>query len=423
MRERRPLRGMQNSKRSDEIRAPLRRNRDFVLLQSGQFLSALGTSLTSVAYPLLVLEISHSARDAGLVAFARIVPFGLFGVLAGVATDTWNRKRLMVASDVLAAGALATLAVLVLSGHAAVWEILLLGFVEGTASTLFNAAWSGAFRSIVPAPQLPSAFAANESRRAIQRLAGPPAGGALFAVTRSLPFVFDAVSYAFSTLSLLLIRTRFQEERERDPAPVRTRIAEGFRFLWGQPFLRTCAFLYGVGNFLVPATSLVLVVTAKRQGLSPGAIGALTATLGIGILVGSVVSSYARRLLSVRAILLFEFWTWSAAWLFVVWPNAYVLAGALALFGAAAPITDSVVMALGLALTPDRLVGRVQSVRLNIALLAAPLGPLVAGFLLSATSSRATVALIAANGLGLALLGTTSRSIRAAPSLTELAAD
>ena len=89
-------------------------------------------------------------------------------------------------------------------------------------------------------------------------------------------------------------------------------------------------------------------------------------------------------------------------------------------FGIAAPVTDSVVMGYGVAMTPDRLLGRVESVRSNIALLIAPLGPLVAGLLLSAVSARATVAVFAAAGLGLALWGTLSPSIRKAPSLDEL---
>jgi Transmembrane secretion effector len=411
---------MDISGRSSGTPAPLWRNREFLLLQSGQFLSALGGSVTSIAYPLLVLAVSGSARDAGLVGFARIAPFGLFAVFAGVASDTWSRRRLMIVSDAVGVAAMSTLALLIVFGKAAVWHILVLGFVEGTAATVFNAAWSGAFRSIVAAEQLPAAFGANEGRRALQRLAGPPAGGGLYALSHTVPFLVDAVSYMFSTLSLLLIRTPFEELRKRDAVAVRTRIADGFRFLWAQPFLRTCAFLYG--NFLAPAMGLVLVVVAKRQGLSPGAIGALTATLGVGILLGSVASSIVRKTLSVRAILLCEFWTWSAAWAFVLWPNAYVLAAALTLFGAAAPITDSVVMALGLALTPDRLVGRVQSIRLNIALLAAPVGPLAAGLLLGATTARATVAVLAAGGLGLALCGTASRAIRAAPSLAELGA-
>jgi len=400
---------------------PLRRNRDFVLLQSGQFLSMLGGSLTTIAYPLVVLAISHSAVWAGAVGFARLAPFGLFGVLAGVASDTWNRRALMVASDAVGAASMALLAVLIFTDVVEVWQILVLGFVEGTAATLFNTAWSGAFRSVVPAAQLPAAFSANEARRATQRLVGPPAGGALYALSRAVPFAIDAISYVFSSISLLLTRTPFQEERERDSAPVRTRIAEGFRFLWAQPFLRTCAFLYGIGNFLAPAMTLALVVVAEEQGLSPGAIGALIAGIGVGTLLGSALGAPLRRLLSVRGILLCELWTWLSAWVFVIWPNAYVLAAGLVLFGLAAPVTDSVVMALGLAVTPDRLVGRVQSVRLNIALLVAPLGPLAAGLLLEATTERVAVAVLAAVGLGLALWGTLSSAIKTAPSLDELA--
>ena len=90
------------------------------------------------------------------------------------------------------------------------------------------------------------------------------------------------------------------------------------------------------------------------------------------------------------------------------------------MFGLAAPITDSVVVGYRLALTPDRLVGRVESVRSNISLLVAPLGPLVAGLLLDATSERTTVAVLATIGLSLPLWGMLSPSLRAAPALHEL---
>jgi hypothetical protein len=81
------------------------------------------------------------------------------------------------------------------------------------------------------------------------------------------------------------------------------------------------------------------------------------------------------------------------------------------------------VLALGIALTPDRLLGRSGAVRTTIALGIAPLGPLVAGVLLGAASGRATVALFAAFALARALWGTLSPSIRAAPSLDELRVD
>jgi tellurite resistance protein TehA-like permease len=142
--------------------------------------------------------------------------------------------------------------------------------------------------------------------------------------------------------------------------------------------------------------------------------------VGAGTLVGSLASPLFRKLLSVRTILLLELWTWLATWAFVIWPHAYVLAAWAMLFGVAAPVTDSVVVGYRLAITPDRLIGRVESVRTTISLVAGPLGPLAAGLLLQATNARATVAVFAACGLGLALWGTLSASIRNAPSLADL---
>ena len=75
-------------------------------------------------------------------------------------------------------------------------------------------------------------------RRAAVQLAAPPIGGALFGIARAVPFLADAASYVCSTLSLLAMRTPFQDERECERAPLRSRLAEGFAFVRGQPFLR-----------------------------------------------------------------------------------------------------------------------------------------------------------------------------------------
>ena len=391
-----------------------------MLLQAGQLLSTAGTQTTALAYPLLVLAVSHSPAQAGVVAFARIVPFALFGLFAGVAADRWNRRRLMVAADGVQAIAMAALAATILLDRVTVWQIVVVALVEGTGATFFGAAQPGALRAVVPARQLPDAAGAQETRRAVVRVAGPPLGGMLFALGRAVPFVFDAVSYACSIVSLLLMRTPFQEQRERDSSRVRAQIAEGFRYLWHQPFLRTTTFLYGLGNFIGPGVLLVLVVVGRRQGLSGGEIGILFAAFGVASLAGALVSPLLRKALSIRAILLLELWTWLAMLAFVVRPSVYVLLAAMLPFGVAAPVTDSVVNGYRIAMTPDRLLGRVESVRSNISLLIAPLGPLVAGLLLSALSARATIAFFVGCGLVLALWGTLSPAIRQAPSLDEI---
>jgi hypothetical protein len=399
---------------------PLRRNRDFVLLQAGQLLSEAGTESTSIAYPLLVLAVTHSAAKAGVVSFARTLPLALLALPAGVAADRWNRKWLMVMADGVRVLAIGSLAATILLRQVAFWAIPLVAFVEGGGAALFSAAQPGALRAVVPARQLPAAAGAQTGRQAAVGLAGPPLGGALFGLARALPFLVDAVSYAFSTVSLLAMRAPFQQQRERDHSPLRARLAEGVRFLWSHRFLRTCALLYGLTNFVGPGVLFAVVVLGRRQGLPGGEVGALVAAFGACLLLGSLAAPLVRRLLPVRAVLLLELWTWPGCALFLVWPNAYVLAASILPTALAIPSTDSVVKGYRIAMTPDRLLGRAESVRSTISLLVAPLGPLAAGVLLGASSARATIALFAAVGLLLAVWGTLSPSIRAAPSLDQL---
>ena len=391
-----------------------------MLLQAGQLLSSAGTQATSVAYPLLVLAVTGSAARAGIVGFARTLPAALLALPAGVAADRWSRRRQMIAADAVRVLAVGSLAAEILLGEVAFWVIPVVAFVEGTGAALFSAAYPGALRAVVPAPQLPAAAGAQAGRHAAVQLTGPPLGGALFGLARALPFLVDAISYAFSTLSLLAMRTPFQEARPRHRASVRAQLAEGARFLWSQPFLRTCALLFGLANFLGPGLLLAVVVIGTRQGLSGGAVGLLVAAFGACLVLGALLSPLVRRVLPIRAILLLELWTWPGCAAFLVWPNVYVLLAGILPTALAIPSTDSVVHGTRIAITPDRLLGRSEAVRSTISLTIAPLGPLVAGVLLGATTERVTIAVFALAALVLAGWGTLSPALRTEPNVLEL---
>jgi MFS family permease len=390
-----------------------------MLLQTAQLLSSGGSQMTAIAYPLLVLALTGSPAKAGFVAFVRLLGMAVFALPAGLAADHWSRRRLMIMAHVVRALAVGTLGALILLDEIVFWVIPVVAFVEGSGVALFSAAQAGALRAVVPRSQLPSAVAVVTGREAAVSLASPALGGALFALSRALPFVVHAVTYAFSTFALLLMRAPFQEERERDRSPLRSRLAEGFRFLLDHPFLRTCAFLFGLANFVGPGVLLAIVVIGQEEGLSGGEVGLLLSAFGACLLLGAFLSPLVRRLLPVRGVLLLELWTWVGCALFLVWPNVYVLTASILPTALAIPSTDSVVRGYQLAMTPDRLLGRVESVQHTIALSIAPLGPLTAGFLLDAVSERATIAVFAAFGFVLAVWGTLSPSIRAAPSLDE----
>jgi MFS family permease len=392
-----------------------------MLLQSGQLLSNLGSRMTSIAYPLLVLAMTGSPAKAGFVAFARVLPVALFTLPAGVVADRWNRRRIMIAADAVRVVAVSVLVATIWLDSTLFWPVALIAFVEGVGVAFFTAAYPGAMRSVVSVEQLPDAVATQTGRMAIVQLAGSPLGGALYTVGRALPFIVDVISYAFSALSLLAMRAAFQETRARETAPLRSRIVEGLRFVWSRPFLRTCALVFGLLNFVGQGLLFLIVIVGTDQGLSGGAVGVLVSVFFAAALVGTFISPFVRRVLPVHGVLVLELWAWVGCAAFLVWPSVYVLAASMVPVGLAIASTDSVVHGYRIAMTPDRLLGRAESAWTTIALVITPLGPLVLGWLFTAASARAAVGLCALFALALALWATFSPAIRTAPDLDELA--
>jgi hypothetical protein len=393
---------------------PLRRNRDFLFFQSGALLSTFGAGISGIAYPLLTLALTGSAAKTGYVGAVEFVPLVLLSAPAGVAADRFDRRRLMIASDVVGATALALLAAAVLTGHARFWMIVVVAFVDTTAAVLYRSGSSGAMKAVVPQPQLADASSVAMARMSTVRLAAPPLGGALFDLSRGLPFLVDAVSYAFSTASLLLMRTPFQEERVPG---ARTPFREGLAYFWSIPFLRTTIGMIAASNLVATGAPIAVIILAHRQGLSSAAIGGLVALQGVALLAGSTVSPLLRRLFPMRAILLSEFWMGLVYLAFLVYPSVYVLAAAVALHAFWFPNTDSAMAAYSYTLIPDRLLGRAMAASNTLRAASAPLGPLLAGVLLAHASPQIAIAALATPVVVAAILGTLSASIRDLPSL------
>ena len=244
------------------------------------------------------------------------------------------------------------------------------------------------------------------ARSATVMLAGPPLGGVLFALGRAVPFLFDAVSYAFSFLSLALMRTPFQQEREVDRARLRTQVMDGFRFLWRHPFLRTCAFIYGLGNFTIPAVLFVIVVAGQGHGLSSTRIGVLLAAFGASTLVGRSRRRSSAAPCRCGRSSCSSCWTGLGIVAFVLWPNVYVLTAAI--HGAGDHAAGDRLRRRGL---PHRdhagPPARPRRDREEHDLAAGgPTRPAVAGLLLASASARTTVAFFAVFTLALAVWGT-----------------
>jgi MFS family permease len=393
---------------------PLRRNRDFVLFQSGSLLSTFGSGISGIAYPLLTLALTGSAAKTGYVGAVEFLPLVLLSAPAGVAADRFDRKRLMIAADVIGAVALALLAAAVLTGSVRFWMIVIVAFVDTTAAVLYRSGSSGAIKAVVPVPQLADASSVAMARMSVVRLVTPPLGGALFDLSRGLPFLADALSYAFSTAALLLMRTPFQEERVPG---ARTPFREGLAYFWSIPFLRTTVGMIAASNVIAVGAPIAVIILADRQGLSGLTIGLFVALQGVALLAGSAVSPLLRRRFPMRAILLSEFWMALVYVAFIIHPDVYVLAVCASLHAFWFPNTDSAIQAYSYMLIPDRLLGRAMAAANTLRAASAPLGPLLAGLLLAHTSPQVAIAVLATPVVVAAVLGTLSSAIRDLPSL------
>jgi hypothetical protein len=393
----------------------LRRNREFMLLWSGQAVSELGTRTAWIAYPLLVLAITGSPAQAGIVGFANRLPFLLFSLPAGAIVDRWNRKRIMLACDAGRAVGVGSVAAALAVGHIRVAHIVFVAFVEGILTVFVGPAEFAAVRRIVPRKQIPAAIAQNEARVYAASLAGPPLGGLLFAAGRGLPFLADAVSYVVSFASLTAMRAEFQKVRYGAASRLRSEMGEGLRWLWRHPFLRTTFLLAGAGNFVSNGLVLVVIVLAKREGASAATVGVIFALSAAGGLLGAAVAPGLQRRVSAYRVrtIYHSVYVVLIPLLAIAPPLALGALFAAMLFGA--PVLNAVFGAYQAALVPDRLQGRVESIAGLIAAGASPLGTLLAGFLLGGIGAQETVFFFAGISVLVALFAICSGPLRRMP--------
>jgi MFS family permease len=418
------------------------RNRDFNLLWSGQCLSDLGTAMSDLALPLLVLQLTGSPARAGLVGTVGLAVAMLCRLPAGVLADRFDRRRLMIVCDAVRLVGYAALAWAVLAKAAGLPVILAVVVVGSAATAVFSTTEFAAVRALVHPDHLVPAVARNEARSYGTSLAGPPLGGLLFGLGRALPFLGNSLSYLLSLTAVLWIRRPLQQPRP-DPAAGLTQEAAGgdggseggsegeadaadadggpgtvawqggLRFVFANPFLRSLMAIATPLNMAFTGMTFALTVSLRRAGVSPAVIGLATSIIGVGGLLGALLAPALQRRL--RLPTLIRLICWSAAALMAVSVLLSPSVGSavpLAVAVFLGPTANAALFGYQAAVTPDRLQGRVISVILLAATSAAALAPALAGLLLAHTTGHAALLtfplLIAAS----AVVATTSSGIR-----------
>ncbi len=401
--------------------AGLWRNRDWTLLWSGQLVSVVGTQVSQLAYPLLMLALTNSPAQAGFLSAARILPYLLLGLPAGALVDRWDRRRVMIICDAGRALALGSIPLAIAFGRLTLAQLYAVALIEGALNVFFNLAETAALTRVVSREQIPAATTLNEVTLSTGSMLGPAFGGLIFAIGQGFAFLADAVSYGVSVVSVWLIRAELSAPRTAEPNRLVDDIREGIAWLWRQSLMRFLALVVGGTVLIESGYMLVVIILAQHMGASPAIIGLILGAGGVGSLVGALLSGPAMQRLTFGQIALGVHWIWVLLLpLYAIASTPLALAAITSAAFGVTPIFFVAQYSYRLSRIPDELQGRVNGVFRLLLFGGQPLGLALAGLLSQAIGPVDAILVFAALLLLLALTITLNREMRRAGKLTEV---
>ncbi len=363
-------------------------------------LSNLADGIVKVALPLVAVQLTRSPALIGGLAFALTIPWLLFALPAGALADRLDRRRAMLGANVVRAALLGGLALAVVLDIGSIWVLYAVAFSIGVAETIYDTSAQSILPQVVPREQLSRAngrlYAAELTAN---EFVGPPLAGFLVAAGAAVAFAAPGALWAVAIAALLLVRGLFRIERDRRTT-MRADIAEGLRFLWRHRLLRTLAVMVGVTNFTTNATFAILVLYAvgptSAMGLSDQAFGVLLASVAAGSLIGSLVAERVEWMLGrARALTLTILGTAMMVGVPGVTTNPFVIGAAFFVGGVGVVIWNVITVSLRQRITPDHLLGRLNSGYRLVAWGTRPLGAAAAGLLAQLMGVRAVFVIVA----------------------------
>jgi DHA3 family tetracycline resistance protein-like MFS transporter len=297
--------------------APLR-HRDFRLLWSGMCVSLLGDGIFIVAMAWQVYALSNAPTALALVGITMTVPTIALLLLGGVVSDRFDRRRIMVAADIVRGLAVGLLAVLSLTGALELWHIAVIAAFYGGGTAFFSPSFDALVPEVLPAGDLAQANALDQFVRPIAlRLAGPALGGVLIDVLGAgTAFAVDAASFVVSAIALLAMAPGVRAPAAEVASTVTGDIAVGLRYIrshvWLWATFASAAIAYLL--FMGPAEVLLPFIVKNDLHGSAADLGLVFAAGGIGS-VGCAILLGQRGL--PRRDITFMYVTWTLATLAV----------------------------------------------------------------------------------------------------------
>ncbi|MHA2179577.1 MAG: MFS transporter [Candidatus Thorarchaeota archaeon] len=274
-------------------------HRDFSYLWSGQLVSNIGTAISSLALMFYAFDLTGSAMSMAILAMAQVLPVVVFAGFVGVYVDQWNRKKIMIASDVVRAITilLIPLTVYFPTVMPTIYWVYLLTFIYATANAWFFPARSASIPNLVEGDELVAANSLSQMTFQVVQLVVPPVGGllvALLAPDYFLAFALTSSTFVFSAFALRGIITNLIPDRSvDDKESLMKQIAQGARYVAGNAIL---SFLFVFAMLLAASSgilnALMLPYLEGELGLGSAQFGLI---LSAGAATGAIAAIYFSR--------------------------------------------------------------------------------------------------------------------------------
>ncbi|MDQ1681522.1 MAG: hypothetical protein QOH99_63 [Frankiaceae bacterium] len=279
-------------RRLPRLPAVLRDERQYRLLFTGQLLSILGDRMTGVVLPFAVLAIGGGLSGVAVVSTAQFLPFAVLALPAGVWADRLDRKRILIASDLIRFFCQVTAGVLLLTGTATVTHLATLAAIYGAADAFFAPSFTGLLPRTVAPENIQAANAVLGVTYATGSILGPVFAGVLIAYAGGpgVAILFDAATFAFSVSCLVRLHPRPAESvvAHEERPPFFTSLREGWREVRGRAWVR--AFMGGLACYhviVLPAIFVLGPVLAAREMDGARSWALITTGFGVGSMLGN----------------------------------------------------------------------------------------------------------------------------------------
>jgi MFS family permease len=386
-------------------RRSLWRHADFLRIWTAATISLFGSQVSAIAIPAIaIITLGVSPFEAALLGFFEMLPFILFTLPAGVWVDRLRRRPILIAGDLGRAIALATIPLAYAFNVLTVWQLYVVAFATGILTVFFDVADQSYLPSLVEADRLIEGNAKLQISQSAAQIGGQGLGGAVIGlVTAPFAVLVDALSFLGSAALIFSVRKaetppRHEAEADGTPRPgMRTEIAEGLRYVLGNPYLRNIAACTGTSNLFSSITGAIFLVYVFRVlGLSPLTVGIVFGIGNIGFLVGAVMAGRVPDWIGVgRTILLASFISGLASVPVAIAPPDsgsipfLVVSGLLG--GWCQVVYNVNQVSLRQAITPGRMQGRMNATMRFIVWGTMPIGLIVGGILGSTVGLHETI--------------------------------